>query len=501
MSYVKQSSCTERRIYQIEPIFEPRDQASCDMVDLLLKRLQLPASGPKAARYRVMVASIVRAALGSKVWTEQEKAKPKSKRKTVMLGMAVGNDNWTQYPLVGAAVGTKVLRAFEGAGFLSLDHESGLREFYTTPNGRAAYRAIMTCWSVSPSFRRLLKTASPLFQETGLPLVTVSDVETRAQRSLRIQRNGVKDLLSQVEQVRLFGADKVDHQSARVKALVDYWRKHPLVFPDGNATSCATRKFSDRSLRVGGRLYGAWTNLPNADRLKCTIDGEPVLQLDISASQPTLLSVLLGIKLSNLSEADGWHDPYTHLNGLWSYGFTSGQSEEERKTASDRARRIAKAVLLELIGTGNVDKAHPSQELVQDWSVTQEEWDYFKTKLREAIPALEKLEPRYDAKGNPTGYLNGAGFLTFHESEIMLQTLENLRDQWDIPAYPIHDCLLVKASDWEPAYVVFVQTISDYVEVLTGGKVIVPISREGGGLPKASFRGVYSTRDPQHLFL
>jgi hypothetical protein len=47
----------------------------------------------------------------------------------------------------------------------------------------------------------------------------------------------------------------------------------------------------------------------------------------------------------------------------------------------------------------------------------------------------------------------------------------------------VHDCLLVKVSDWEIAYYIFVQTISAYVEELTGTEDIVPIKREGGGLP------------------
>jgi hypothetical protein len=58
---------------------------------------------------------------------------------------------------------------------------------------------------------------------------------------------------------------------------------------------------------------------------------------------------------------------------------------------------------------------------------------------------------------------------------------------------------MVKVRDWEKAYVVFVQTISAYVEELTGTEVIVPIKREGGGLADIKFRGVYDTSTPQHL--
>jgi hypothetical protein len=109
------------------------------------------------------------------------------------------------------------------------------------------------------------------------------------------------------------------------------------------------------------------------------------------------------------------------------------------------------------------------------------------------------LEPRYDSSGIPTGYRNGPAFLAFYESEMMLQTIETLSFEHDIPAFPVHDCLLVKVSDWETAYTVFVQTISSYVEKMTGRQVVVPISREGGGVPYRKFRGVYDTSIPQHL--
>ena len=138
-----------RRIHPIKPIFEPFDQASGQLVELILKRLKFPSSGPKAARYRVMVASIVHSALVVTKRVEHEKDKPRSKRKAVMLGMAIGNDNWTRYPLVGADVGTKVLSAFEKAGYLLPDPDTGKRKFYTTPSGKNAYNSTMTCWTVS----------------------------------------------------------------------------------------------------------------------------------------------------------------------------------------------------------------------------------------------------------------------------------------------------------------------------------------------------------------
>jgi hypothetical protein len=489
----------DRSLYQLRPIYEPMDDVAEQITTFLLKLFRLPCSGPKLRGYRVMVSSIIYVAFVVIMKEEKEKQKKKSDRQPVQLGMAIGNDNWTFFPSVGAIVGKRVLKAFQTEGFLSLDTDSGKREFYLTDNGKVAYEAIMTRWSLTTKFRKLLKGKSAHFNETEAPLLIVNELETRGQKEHRERHGDVKRRLSQADLFRLFGRETIEENRERIAAISRYWRKHPLVLPDGNSTSSASRIFSDSSLKVGGRIYGTWTTLSSDERFKCKIDDEEVIQLDISASQPTLLSVLLGVKMRHLGPEDGWIDPYTQLTDLWHFGVSSDQSYEERDAAISRARSIAKAVVMELIGTGRVEKDNPSDEHVTNFAITQDEWNFFKTKLRDAIPALEKLEPRYDKQGNPTGYINGAGFLSFHESEIILKTLEVLRDDWDIPAYPVHDCLIVKASDWDIAYSIFVQTISSYVEGMTGTKVIVPIKREGGGLPEIRFRGVYNSSSPQHL--
>jgi hypothetical protein len=499
---IPQISEQGRRVHicRLKPVHEAMGEATVKLTELLLKRFQLPYSGPKARGYRAMVSSIIRTALEVSTREAKEKEKPKSKRMMIQLGMSVGNDNWARFPLVGSVVGMRVLKSFVSNGLLIKDQRSGRREFYTTANGKLAYKAIMTSWSVTPDFKKLLRDAPLNFSEAGVPLLVVNKIETRVQKELRKLRGEVKQKLTEAEKAMLFGSSVVAKHHLRLAAIASFWQQHPLILPDGNAATSASRIFSDSSLTVGGRLYGAWTNLKSEDRLKCTIGAEPVLQLDISASQPTLLSVLLGERMKDLSPENGWYDPYTQLTQLWSYGQSSVQSSDERDRLNKRARNIAKKVTMEVIGTGNIDKALPSSELVEELKVTKEEWDFFKAKLVEAIPALKKLEPRYDKKGQPTGYLNGSGFLSFHESEIMLRTLEILRDEWNIPAYPVHDCLLVKRSDWEPAYAAFVSTICTYVEEMTGTKVIVPIKREGGGLLKIKFRGVYDSSIPQHLF-
>jgi hypothetical protein len=56
-----------------------------------------------------------------------------------------------------------------------------------------------------------------------------------------------------------------------------------------------------------------------------------------------------------------------------------------------------------------------------------------------------------------------------------LRTLEALFEQ-DVPAYPVHDSLIVKVSDAIVAAKVFRQIIHDYCKQLSGLEVLVPLS-------------------------
>ena len=140
-----------------------------------------------------------------------------------------------------------------------------------------------------------------------------------------------------------------------------------------------------------------------------------------------------------------------------------------------RNRSVAKKVVMALIGSGIPLKAKATDDLAKDYGLTDIGWKHFRDRLITTIPAFEELEPRYDSRGNVVGYLNGAGFLSYHESEIMLKALEQLVEL-GIPAYPVHDCLMVKVSDAKEAANIFRQVIHDYCKQLSGLEVLVPLS-------------------------
>jgi hypothetical protein len=128
-------------------------------------------------------------------------------------------------------------------------------------------------------------------------------------------------------------------------------------------------------------------------------------------------------------------------------------------------------------------------------SITNDEWNLFRERLVYVLPALKCLAPRYASNGQVTGYINGAGFLSFHESEIMLITLERLMGL-NVPAYPVHDCLIVKKSDAKVAIETFRASISGYVQKLTGNTnslIIAPLTMETKEtkIPQYPFNGDY----------
>lgn len=466
-------------VQYFRPVWEPFNDAAHRIVHCYLDHLALPKSPKKIDKYCSVVASLlysIRKVVNAQQGRMSEEG---DETKPVYLGAAMGHDNWTIYPLVGRDIAKRTIDTFVEAGLLIKVEGSGQRHFYETENGKIAYRAIMTMWQVDASFNDDPDLEDARFIETGRPLVLVNVLETREQKRHRERHKEARKRLSQADCVRLLGNTYKASQD-RTEALCAYWKQHPLVFPDGSAVACATRVFSDADMEVGGRLYGRWTNKKSEKRLEATIDGEPILSLDIAASQPTLLSALLGVKLK--VPADGyWHDVYSELTDLWQFRLSGDTPNEDISGLISRNRSIAKGVVMELIGTGNVNKAKPSDALVEKTILTQEEWDYFKAKLIEVVPALNELEPRYNGDGVVSGYINGPAFLMYHESEIMMRTLERLRDDHDVPAYPVHDCLLVKEQDWEVGLKTFSQTISDYCVETSGIPVIVPIKIEGGG--------------------
>ena len=101
------------------------------------------------------------------------------------------------------------------------------------------------------------------------------------------------------------------------------------------------------ALISGGRWYGGWTNLKSHKRLHMRIDDEPICEIDLNASQPTLFSALLGIRMN--VGGDTWTDVYASV--------VERLVRDEEPTL---LRMMVKQVLVEMLGSGNYKRKGPA---------------------------------------------------------------------------------------------------------------------------------------------
>lgn len=453
------------------PIWLPYNETAVTIVDDLMSVLGYPLTGPKSEKYRVALSSLLMAS---------ERATRFRRSSTPQyLGIRLRAGAWSLYPKIGRVIWRNVAKDFVAHFNGQLVEGSGDSGLFQDESER---------WHSDPKMTmyQLVRDNLPSgidqtqFIDVGRPLVKVNKPETRKQKATREKDRKPKPFFNRT-QIGGVDGEALSASESRMEGLNSYWQDHPIELPNGSVAASATRIFHDGSFTSGGRLYGAWTMLNNkeGERLQCTIDGEPICELDIRASQPTLLSCLLGFSMGKIDRGDTWTDPYSELSSLWAVNiwWSKHDPQIDVNDIIERNRVVAKSVIMELIGDGNRLKSKPTLELVQKTGLTSTGWDLFREQLIKTIPALEALEPRYDKKGRLDGYINGAGFLSFHESEMTIQAIERLHEQ-GIPAYPVHDCLMVKLSDAKEAAKVYRETIREYCYNMSGLNVLVPLKCE-----------------------
>ncbi|MDA9115695.1 hypothetical protein N9K66_04030 [Planktomarina temperata] len=298
------------------------------------------------------------------------------------------------------------------------------------------------------------RLTSALFLDAQRPYVMVNKPEEYTERAERKAANIKAPKLSWGE---VYGGRQKRRATAAARAVMEmnaYWAKHPLTLPATNTDSaklfaCATRIFHDGSLIKGGRWYGSWTNLKSNKRLHMRVDDEPICEIDLNGSQPTLFSALLGIRM-NVGET--WTDVYASVVERLDAG-------EERSLL----RKMVKQVIVEMLGSGNCNRTGPAStkppnnpdepQLFFDTDYSKQMYLQIQRAAREVFPALKHLDNKYN---------NATGFLSYHESEILTLTLLRLKGL-GIPAYGVHDCVVVKQSDKHTAVETYRNVIRDYV--------------------------------------
>lgn len=225
-----------------------------------------------------------------------------------------------------------------------------------------------------------------------------------------------------------FSSDEVRYHQETVIKLNDHLADYPLVDAQGRNLDTTLRRIFTGDLRNGGRLYGSYQTLPEQDRLRCMIDGEPICEIDLKASHVAIAAAMYEHP-ERLPQ-----DPYSAIKWV--------------NTPLDR--KAAKVVVQCIVHKYG---GRPTRYPRQDKGIPfREKYALGDTRMEDLLPDVFEVMPFLDRTPSLTL------FLQFIEAEILIDAL--LRLQFlGVPAFPVHDSLLVKRSDEEDVIRVLQETL------------------------------------------
>jgi len=242
---------------------------------------------------------------------------------------------------------------------------------------------------------------------------------------LRAARGNFRSRMDRGVVIRFKETEQTRALTHQVQSLNEYLIDHTL---EGGNFNGYIRGFNEGNHPAfnwdrGGRLYAVGADsyqlLKKAERLKMKIDGKPVAEIDINAS---FLRIFHSLIDQPLPDRD---DPYT-VDGL--------------------PRDVVKAWVTATFGHSKFHQSWPpglNKRLRDDGIDTSKGMSMTKVqeKVVEAIPSFKLWKP--EEHGWPR--------LMFLESDQMIASMEQLRDKYDIPAFSIHDSVVVPKEDVEIA--------------------------------------------------
>ena len=164
----------------VRPVWLPYNHISTQLTKSLIDKLGYPNSGPKAEKYTVVLASLLKAAQA--LLSSEKASRPH------YVGIQRKASAWSRYPLVGRNIAKTVIDDFiqhfggelvEGTGTSGL-HKDAQGKWQTDP--------LMSMYTLDLG-RLPLDLPQARFIEAGRPLIKVNKAETRQQKN---KRKGLK---------------------------------------------------------------------------------------------------------------------------------------------------------------------------------------------------------------------------------------------------------------------------------------------------------------------
>ena len=431
-----------------KPIYQPYNDVAQTIVGDLAAELSLTLKGKTGDKHEAVLASFLASVQIAGVGGDLNWAGGSTSQDT---------NGFALYPAAGATTIKAVRQALLDAGYLTLFDElpSGLKQMSNAEaqevlgiQQRGRKRDIGQYRINATRLLRDARLQSAAFIDAQRPYVLVNKHEDPDIRRKRKQDSETTPRLPHKEVYKSELGRDVSVAQRTVKEMNAFWAKHPLTQPATKTQpakhyASATRIFHNGDMKSGGRWYGGCTSIPNKEkqRLDLLIDDEAVCEIDLNASQPSLFSALVGIKMNT---GDTWLDAYAAV--------------VERLTIEGDAKLLrdkVKQVIVEMIGTGNANRLGPAKSEYNLFDDTEEglaEYNLICRASLAVIPALHRLDG---------DYMNALGFLSYHEANILTETLLSLKKQ-GVAAYGVHDCIIVKQSDMDTAVRGYRSTIRDY---------------------------------------
>lgn len=226
-----------------------------------------------------------------------------------------------------------------------------------------------------------------------------------------------------------------------VKELNEFFAQHKLRGGDHHGYVRYFHNGDDPRFywNMGGRLYSqhfseSYQVMSAHKRLRMSIDGEPVAEIDLRASYLTIFLSLRGIELPK-------GDPY-ELPGL-----------------GPEHRSAVKAWMVATFGNSKPIVRWPPRMLQKSPELKQHRVSTITKAALSKYPALETW-------GQPLSHnTSGWAGLMWFESNVMISTMLQLKREHKIPSLSVHDSLIVPARSAETAREVLEETFRSQREV------------------------------------